>query len=571
MRRLILTSLFLASIALLPAQAVRTYDGSANNLSHPEWSSANSSLKYWAPNGYADSIAAPAGTNRPMARQVSNLIFNQDQSVPNPYGISDFGWAFGQFMDHDLSFVPDEHTEPAMIPIPAFDPYFDPNGEGNKMIPMARSAYDLSSGTNASNPRRHINEITGWIDASNVYGSDTVSANWLRTFQGGKLKTSSGGFLPYNTTTGEFNDPVDPNAPFMLIEGANPPKHFIAGDLRANEQPVLACMHTLFVREHNRVCDSITNLHPGWTDEQIYQKARKLVNAEFAAIAYEEWLPALGIELPPYTGYDPNVDPRIMNVFSAAAFRLGHTLVSSDLKRLNNDGSPSSYGDVSLKDAFFNPFLLTQEGGLEPFFNGMVTQPQQNFDHMVISDLRNFLFGQPGQGGLDLISINLQRGRERGLVDYNQIRQAFGLAAVTDFDEITSNPNLANTLEGLYGSVNNIDPWVGMLSEDHRNGSAIGETIHAILSMQFQKLRDGDRFYYENDPAFSAYRHRHHQSDPHGRYHPQEYHHSLCPRQCVHGQADYGPGSPEAASLRPQRFSQPAARECSYPAAPGSA
>jgi hypothetical protein len=482
----------------------RTYDGSANNISHPEWSAVNSQLNYFLPNGFADSISAPAGTNRPMERMVSNLLYNQDQSVENPYGISDFGWAFGQFMDHDLSFVPDEHTEPRMVPVPAFDPYFDPGGAGGSFIPMFRSAFDTTSGKSTTNPRRAINGITGWIDASNVYGSDTARALWLRTMQDGKLKSSAGGFLPFNTTTGEFSDPIDPNAPFMLIEGRPLTRFFVAGDLRANEQPILTCMHTLFMREHNRVCDSVIALHPGWTDEQIYQKARKIVNAEFMAIAFEEWLPALGIQLPAYAGYDANLDPRIMNIFSAAAFRLGHTLVNSDLKRLQNDGTPISFGSISLKDGFFNPMVLVNEGGIEPFFNGMVTQRQQNFDTRVISDLRNFLFGMPGSGGLDLVSLNLARGRERGLVDYNQIRQVFGLSAMTDFSDITSDPNLEATLQGLYGSVNNTDPWVGMLAEDHKPGAVMGETVHAILSMQFQKLRDGDRFYYENDPAFNA-------------------------------------------------------------------
>jgi len=482
----------------------RSYDGSANNISHPEWSAVNSQLNYLLPNGFADSISAPSGANRPMVRMVSNILYNQDQSIENPYDVSDFGWAFGQFMDHDLSFVPDEHTEPRMVPVPAFDPYFDPSGAGGKFIPMFRSAFDTTSGTSTSNPRRAINGITGWIDASNVYGSDTARAMWLRTMQDGKLKSSAGGFLPFNTTTGEFGDPIDPNAPFMIIEGRPLTKFFVAGDLRANEQPILTCMHTLFMREHNRVCDSVIALHPGWTDEQIYQKARKIVNAEFAAIAFEEWLPALGIQLPTYTGYDANLDPRIMNIFSASAFRLGHTLVNSDLKRLENDGTPISFGSISLKDGFFNPMVLVNEGGIEPFFNGMVTQRQQNFDTRVISDLRNFLFGMPGMGGLDLVSLNLARGRERGLVDYNQIRQVFGLPAMNDFSDITSDANLASTLQGLYGSINNADSWVGMLAEDHKQGSVMGETVHAILSMQFQNLRDGDRFYYENDPAFNA-------------------------------------------------------------------
>ncbi len=503
MKHLLLTLCLLLPLSLW-AQTNRSYDGSQNNQTNPNWGQAQEQLMYMLPMAYADSISDPAGVLRPNPRMVSNLVFDQTQSIPNALDISDFGWAFGQFMDHDLSFVLDDVTEPLNIPIPAFDPFFDPTGTGSQAIHMFRSLSDPTSGTSISNPRQHINDITGWIDASNVYGSDAARAMWLRTLQGGKLKTSTGNFLPYNTTTGEESDPVDPNAPFMLIEGMPRTKFFVAGDVRANEQPILASMHTLFVREHNRVADSLAALNPSWDDEALYQKSRKIVGGIFAAIAFEEWLPALGITLDPYTGYDANVDPRIMNVFSAAAFRLGHTLINGELQRIENDGTPSTFGNINLKDAFFNPEVIVDEGGIEPFFNGMVSQRQQNFDAKVISDLRNFLFGAPGAGGLDLVSINLNRGRERGLIDYNWIRQEVGLSKYTDFSQITSDANLANTLKGLYGSIENVDPWVGMLSEDHMPGTAVGITVFTILKMQFEHLRDGDRFYYENDVDLTA-------------------------------------------------------------------
>ncbi len=222
------------------------------------------------------------------------------------------------------------------------------------------------------------------------------------------------------------------------------------------------------------------------------------------AIVYEEWLPVMGIHLEPYTGYDPTVDPGITNVFSGAAFRMGHTLLNSNIIRLNNDGTPLQQGNLQLSEAFFNPLEVLVSGGIDPLFKGMGTQIQQEFDCRVIDDVRNFLFGAPGQGGLDLASININRGRERGITDFNTIRANLGLGRYDLFEEIVSDQTEAFKMETLYeGDIDNIDPWVGMLAEEHMPGALMGETVMEIMKRQFTALRDGDRFYYKNDPYFS--------------------------------------------------------------------
>src|SRR5205823_3555406 len=114
---------------------------------------------------------------------------------------------------------------------------------------------------------------------------------------------------------------------------------FVAGDIRANEQPTIACLHTLFVREHNFQARRIQREHPNFRDEQVYQEARLIVIAEIQHITYDEFLPALlgGDAVGPYTGYDVNVNASVGTVFAAAAFRLGHTLLSPQLLRLEED------------------------------------------------------------------------------------------------------------------------------------------------------------------------------------------------------------------------------------------
>ena len=495
--------LFLAISGLMYGQVYRNIDGSNNNLNHPEWGAVGTNQLHFGTIGFEDGISQPAGQDRPNPRHISNLIFDQEGLLPDAMGLSDYAWVWGQFIDHDITLVVDHPSESMDITVPAGDPFFDPQGTGQVVIGMHRSNYDFSTGNSPSNPRAFPNGITAFIDASNVYGSDAHRAAWLRTFENGKLKTSSGQLLPYNTLNGEFWDEIDPNAPEMAMPMPFVKKWFVAGDVRANENPLLLSVHTLFVREHNRLCDLIRFENATWTDEDIYQRARKIVGAMIQAIVYEEWLPTMGVHMAPYQGYDKTVNPGMMNVFTAAAYRYGHTVINSEILRMDNNGHTIQEGNILLRDAFFNPSVVYQGGGLEPLFKGMSTHVEQEFDCKMIDDLRNFLFGPPGAGGLDLASLNINRGRDRGLPDYNTVRTDFGLEPITRFMDLTQNPWLNSLLETVYGDINNIDPWVGVLAEDHMANTLFGETVMEIMIRQFQALRDGDRFFYKNDPDFT--------------------------------------------------------------------
>jgi hypothetical protein len=276
---------------------------------------------------------------------------------------------------------------------------------------------------------------------------------------------------------------------------------FIAGDIRSNENIELTSMHALFIREHNRIAAKLARENPRWNDEQIFQRTRAIVGAELQVITYKEFLPALLGQnaLSRYRGYNPNVDPSVANEFSTAAFRL-HTLINDDVEFFGNDGR-AERDEVELREAFFNPDLL-RETGIDGILKYSASTLAQEADNGIVDGLRNFLFGLPGQGGLDLASLNIQRGRDHGLADYNSVREAYGLARVTSFADITDNVEVQQALEALYGTVDNIDLWVGGLAEDHVAGSTLGELNTTIIADQFERLRDGDRFWYQR--AFSG-------------------------------------------------------------------
>ena len=229
-----------------------------------------------------------------------------------------------------------------------------------------------------------------------------------------------------------------------------------------------------------------------------------MVGAHIEAITYEEFLPTIGINLDSYSGYDSSVKSNILNSFSAAGYRFGHTMINGRLVRYDEEGNDWSFGSVDLRDAFFNPLIVKNEGGIEPFFRGLAAQEHQLVDPLIMDDVRNFLFGPPGAGGIDLLSSNLARARERGLPGYNTIREGLFLTPHTDFASLTSDTTLSAALESVYIDINEVDPWIGFMSEDHFANSIVGEGLDAIIKMQFGFLRDGDRYYYENDPAFTT-------------------------------------------------------------------
>lgn len=503
LERIQILTFLLFFTTLIQAQNVRTYDGTNNNLANPNFGATHSELVTKVSNGFGDFISTPGGTDRPHPRIVSNELFAQNGVFSDPLNMSDFLWVYGQFLDHDITLVGNDPTEDASIAINFNDIHFNPNGAFDVSIPMFRSHAMEGTGTSLVNPRKYTNEITHFIDASGVYGSDQERADYLRSNVNGKMRVSTGNLLPWNTVTGESGAVLDPGAPLMDNENPFNNELFVAGDPRANENPLLAGFHTLFVREHNRLCDEILAANPDWTDEEIYQHARRFVAGFIQNITFEEWLPEMGVYLDDYTGYDPTINPGISNVFSAAAFRLGHTLLNSNIVRVNNDGDTIPEGNLLLRDGFFQPHRIPDEGGLDPLFKGMGIQIQQDLDSKVVDDVRNFLFGPPGAGGLDLASININRGRERGLPDFNTVRGNFGLTPYTTFSEVCSDPAVVAVLTNLYGTVDKLDPWVGMLAEDHMSDALFGETIMKIMEDQFGRLRDGDRFYFENDPGLS--------------------------------------------------------------------
>ena len=449
--------------------AFRSFDGSGNSVADAQLNASGTEFGRIGPAQFADGISVPVGGNNP--RTISNLVVGAgDADVANPEGVSAFMYAWGQFIDHDLTLTRTDGVNDISVVVPASDPVFAPG----TIIPITRAVIDPTTGAGTANPAIPLNTTTAWLDASMVYGFNATVAASLR-LPDGHMKMSAGGYLPI--------------ADCM----------FVAGDPRAAENPALTALQTLFVREHNYQVDKLHQEHPHWSGDKLYDYARAIVTAEIANVTYSEFLPnLLGADtLTPYTGYKPNVDPHLTLEFAAAAYRFGHSIVSGETEGLAENGEVIAGSEDNLQDVFFQPAVnFIDNGGLGGQLRHLAADPSQALDARIVEDLRNFLIDPPL--AMDLAAINIQRSRDVGLGTLNQTREALGLDPYSSFSQITSDPETLVGLQAAYGNVNNVGLWTGGLSENHKPGALVGETFQTIIAMQFEALRDGDRFWFEN-------------------------------------------------------------------------
>jgi peroxidase len=545
------------------------------------------SLTYGAPTF----VAGPRLVSNVVSNQATTLFGPTDINTVDQNGLSDFGYTWGQFIDHDMDLTPTQSTgAPAAnkdgvngFPIPVDpthtnDPIHVP-GQPDVNLAFTRSIFDPATGNPGPDgitgtaddvPRQQINVSTSFLDLSQVYGSTLFVSDALRTHSGGLLKSSPGvdgivgtadDLLPFNTTA---NLPYNNNQPYftqaqldafgMANDAHLVPSDqlFVAGDPRANETTELTSLQTLFLRNHNAIARQLATLDPAqfgftsWSDDNLFQEARKLNIAIEQNIIYTGYLPDLlgPSTMPAYTGYNAGADPSISTEFSTVGFRFGHSLLNNTVARDANDGS--SVGDIGLAISFFNPTLLTP-GGVDFFGNhatdigailkGDADNNAQALDVMAVSSIRNLLFGQGGQGE-DLIARDIWRADDHGIGTYNQVRVAFGLAPITDtgesapgilpgdpsfrfhgFEQISSDPAVVqklitaftgpsrDTVPGFLSTghfAGDINPFIAGLAEDHVPGSDLGPLFTAILRDQFSRLATGDRFFYLNETFNSA-------------------------------------------------------------------
>lgn len=581
----------------------QSLDGTGNNVDLPSTGAANTSYSRLATPSYSDGLSEPA--QGPNARYISNRVFEDNaQNLFSQNSVTQWAYNWGQFIDHTIG-LRAESAEPMNTVFDSNDPL---EQFTNTAGVLSATRSEASPGTGITQPREQLNTVSSFIDAAAVYGNSEERLEWLRegpfdgdmSNNGAKLLLTEDGYLPRAIERGDpAKAPVMEMAGQLLFAPDAAEQIIIAGDIRANENIALTAVQTLFAREHNRIVDQ---LPAGWSEQRKFDTARQLVIATMQYITYEEFLPAVGIELNPAQGYRPDVDPRISNEFATVGYR-AHSMIHGEIEV---ETTASRYDDatianfveygieleqedelieiaVPLNVAFHRPQLVT-EIGLAPLLAGLGGEPQYRNDEQFDNQLRSVLFQLPEQAledpsacldgptlnecftlVHDLGVLDIERARDHGIARYNDLREAYGLERLSDFVSITgesteefptddplvdiANPiddpdimdfialrdingeaielgseaadsdaieadrrtTLAARLKGIYSTVDQVDAFVGMVSEPHLPGSEFGELQHAIWKKQFEALRDGDRYFYAWNNAIRRY------SQPRGR------------------------------------------------------
>ena len=593
MQRLIIVGMLLlvtfvsSGTAATAPQQSRSLDGGGNNRQHDDWGRAGTQyLRVAAPN-YADGISKEVAG--PPTRYVSNRIFNDvGQNLFSENDVSQWGWAWGQFMDHDFGLRDETAAESTPI---AFDKRDPLEAFRNDLGAIDFARTPAAQGTGVSSARQQINTLSSYIDGSNVYGVTDARLDWLRegrvdgssSNNKATLMLTTAGYLPRMDARG--NPAVAPHMDLMGALMGTPNKAVVAGDVRANENIALTSIQTLFAREHNRL---VAALPRSLSDEAKFQVARRVLGAEEQWVTYNEFLPAMGVRLRDYRGYDPGVNPGLSNEFAVVGYR-AHSQIHGEFDIVQPVGTYSAGQlaafaaqgiaveqasaqvtlTIPLNVAFGNPDLL-QAVGEGPMLQALGAEREYKNDEQIDNSLRSVLFQVPKPGitdpsvcgvpvvnpscfaGVaDLGAIDVERGRDHGMPSYNQLRRAYGLRPARSFTDITDedterfpqglrtrNPlddphildfvqlrdingkvipldspdaqaeavvgvrrtTLASRLKAIYGSVDRLDAFVGMVSERHVRGTEFGELQLEMWKQQFSALRDGDRFFYANDP-----------------------------------------------------------------------
>lgn len=458
----------------------RTFDGSCNNKEHPTWGVSFAPYIRLLSANYEDGVRVMIGTRStmPNPRGVSHFLLSSGSSIPSR--ANSLLMTFGQFLSHDLSrnsvsnFCNCGMKELACANM--LVDLQDPKHRQAPCIPFTRASPMCGTGINGI-VNEPMNENTAYIDASNIYGSDTKTQEMLR--MGAFMKTDIiGGRVFPPTKSGSMN----------------------TGDDRSNLFMGLSAMHTLFVRLHNKIAANLRNLNPQWNPEHLYQETRKIIGAYMHVIIYKEFAPTLlGKKvslITEYTGYKSAVNPGISNEFSAAAYRL-HGLIQEIYPLV--DRSFRKVGEVRFVEATLQVRRLLAEG-IDSLIRGLIGTPARR-PQRITTQVTEELFGV-----VDMASINIQRGRDHGLRFYNDYRELCNFPRITNYNNWpeVSDELVRQRVADMYPDPDKLDLYVGGLVEEPSDGSLVGPTFACIIADQFRRLRDGDRFFFANPGVFTS-------------------------------------------------------------------
>ncbi|KAK7576086.1 hypothetical protein V9T40_012372 [Parthenolecanium corni] len=500
-----------------------TMDGSCNNIDIPSWAQAGTPYVRLLAANYSDGISkfrkSIDGSPLPSARVIrSTLIL--DKPTPSK-GLNIFFYAFGQFVDHDVTLSRMiESSEPCCInhkPVPNLSddvcmPLIIPENDsfyskfGVTCIDFKRMQNTKLEGCNVK-PIFQINSQTGVMDMSVTYGISDAEVRTLRTGSGGLLKVTN----DHRTSNQEYPLIISgPICPFGGVHRKPQGDCFIAGDERVNQNPELLICNVIFLKLHNLIARHLQSINPHWDDERLFKVARRISIALYQHVITSEYIPVLIgprtaalYKLLPATsgyirGYDTNLNPQTLVSYAAGAGRGGHSNIVGTMNYKGPDEENESY---LLRHKYFNNSFLLRKNMYSNILDAYIKQPCDRQDNFFTDEVNNWMLHTLEEPfGFDLPAVDILRGRDYGLPTYNQFREACGLCRLHTFEELANdiiNPEDIKKLKTLYKSVDDIDYYVGGLMEKPLPDATLGQSFACIQAESFFRWKFGDRLFYE--------------------------------------------------------------------------
>jgi len=507
----------------------RAPDGVGNNVANPNWGAHDHTMVRLTPNSYSDGTGGMhlrflPNSNTPNPnwiepREISNKVMAQpkvngkDVDIPNSFGINEFFQFFGQFLTHDIAEVP-FGGPPTIFPLP--------NNvlDDGLVFPFGRTPQTV---TDANGVKQQIDEETSFLDLSQVYGHNEAQLALLREIGTAKLLTGPDNMLPTNQQVADHHGialdlpgtlPDEVSVRTILFENfpaAFSGDHFAVGDQRANQNASLLTHHLMWVRNHNYHVDQLQKMFPNWSTEEIFNAARALNEAEWQNVVYNEYLTKLlgKNAISEYQGYDPTVDPAVINEWTTVAFRFGHDQSNNEFATLAELGGSTGLFTLAQSFALGNAAqAIRNNGQMDDWVRGLLSAHTQEIDGKVVDGNRNLLFnvGDPNAEKLDLEVLDILRGRDHGVGNYLTLYQGLfgnkqGFNQYDSFEEFAQRNDLdAATLQALKDVYKNdiklADSIVMGLLEKPKGNGMLGETFAFLTVLQFENIRDGDRQFY---------------------------------------------------------------------------
>jgi tetratricopeptide (TPR) repeat protein len=492
----------------------RTADGSWNNLTNPKEGAAGTRFLR---NVEVSAIKPETGEKlmSPNPREISRKLLTRHGRMQEVPFLNLLAACWIQFENHDWInhgeiLFNDVHEISLAEDDPARRKY-----RQTKMF-VGKTQPDPTRMPADATPVTFINEVTHWWDGSQIYGSDLETQHRLRSFLGGKLKVDSNGSLL-----------LDKNG----IEETGFLRNWWVG---------LALLHTLFVREHNAICDHLKTFYPQWDDNRLFNVARLINAAVMAKIHTVEWTPAILPNPGLNTALNANWFGLLTNLFDYGKDRVTLSEIKVSNPELggvvgnpiNKHGQPYGLSEefvevyrlhsllpetLSLKKLGQNDIAeeisvpATRQAGSAKITarfgiaNLLYSFGTQHPGQLVLNNFPKFMqeLSIPGNPLFDMGAVDILRARERGVPRYNEFRRQLGLKPIHSFDDLTDDQGQVNRLKEVYGDqpgdVESLDLLIGTLSEGHRpTGFGFGETMFQIFILNATRRLQADRFYTDN-------------------------------------------------------------------------